>query len=66
MELFFPRIQVEICAQMHTRVKLLGGMQMLTILKLLGGIHSNYWGDRVKLLGEIYPPTRVSAPLHLS
>ena len=26
--LFFPRIQVEIYAQMLTRVKLLGGMQM--------------------------------------
>ena len=28
MEHFFPRIQVETCAQMHTRVKLLEGMQM--------------------------------------
>ena len=31
------------------RVKLLGGMQMYAILKLLGGIQSNYWGD-------IFPP----------
>ena len=28
MEHFFPRIQVETCAQIHTRVKLLEGMQM--------------------------------------
>ena len=28
MEHFFPRVQVETCAQMHTRVKLLEGMQM--------------------------------------
>ena len=35
---------------MHTRVKLLEGMQMKTILKLLGG-------DTVKLLGGIYPPS---------
>ena len=37
MEHFFPRIQVETCAQMHTRVKLLEEMQVKTILKLLGG-----------------------------
>ena len=47
METFFPRIEVETCAQMHTRVKLLGGMQMKTILKLLGGIQSNYWGKYI-------------------
>ena len=47
MEHFFPRIQVETCAQMHTRVKLLEGMQMKTILKLLGGIQSNYWGEYI-------------------
>ena len=34
---FFPQFQVETCAQMHTRVKLLEGMQMKTILKLLKG-----------------------------
>ena len=50
----FPRIQVQIWAQMHTRVKLLEGMQVKIILKVLGGIQSNFWG--------IYPP-RVSAPL---
>ena len=37
MEHFFPRIQVATYAQMPTRVKLLGGMQMYTILKLFGG-----------------------------
>ena len=36
MEHFFPRIQVQTCAQIHTRVKLLEGMQKKTILKLLG------------------------------
>ena len=46
MELFFPRIQKETCARMHTKVKLLEGMQMKTILKLLRG-------DAVKLLGWI-------------
>ena len=30
---------------MNTRVKLLGGMQMWTMLKLLRGIQPNYWGD---------------------
>ena len=55
---FFPRIQVLTCAQIHTRVKLLEGMQMKIILKLLGGIPSNYWG------GYYTPhPPRVSAPL---
>ena len=34
--------------------KSLGGMQMWTILKVLGGIQPNYWG--------MYPPL-VSAPL---
>ena len=47
---YFPRIQVQTCAQMHTRVKLLEGMQMKTILKLMGGLQSNY-------------TPRVSAPL---
>ena len=49
MDHFFPRIQVQTCAQMHTRVKLLQGMQVKTILKLLVGIPSNYWG-------EYFPP----------
>ena len=44
MEHFF---QVVTCAQMHTRVKLLEGMQMKAILKLLGGIQSNYWGGYI-------------------
>ena len=38
--------------------KLLGGMQMWTILKLLGGIQPNYWG------GYIPPFPLVSEPLH--
>ena len=37
MEHFFPRIQMETCAQMHTGVKFLEGMQRKTTLKLLGG-----------------------------
>ena len=57
MEHFF---YVLICAQMHTRVKLLERMQMKTILKLMGDIQSNYWGD-------IFPhPPLVSAPLRTS
>ena len=28
---------------MHTKSQIIGGMQMQTILKLLGGIQSNYW-----------------------
>ena len=57
MEHFFLRIQVQTCAQMHTRVKLLEGMQMKTILKLLGGYSQIIWG--------IYPPIPplVSTPL---
>ena len=49
MEHFFPRIQVEICAQMHTRVKFLKRMQMKTILNLLGGYS--------QIIGGIYPPS---------
>ena len=45
MEHFFPRIQAQTFAQMHTRVKLLEGMQVKNILKLLVGIQSNYWGN---------------------
>ena len=55
MEHFFSRIQVQTCAQMHTRVKLLEGMQVKTILNVLGEIHSKYLGG--------YIPPRVSAPL---
>ena len=32
---------------MHTRVNVLEGMQMKTILKMLGGIQSNYWGGNI-------------------
>ena len=54
MEHFFLRIQMETCAQMHTGVKFLEGMQRKTTLKLLGG-YSQIIG------GNISPP--VSAPL---
>ena len=49
MEHFFPRIQVDTYAQMHTRVKLLGGKQDVDHTQTIAG-------DTVKLLGEIYPP----------
>ena len=50
-EHFFPRIQMDTYAQMHTRAKLLGRVQMYTIQ------FSNYWGDTAKLLrGYISPP----------
>ena len=67
MENFFSRIQVKTkkkglyqkwntflvltCAQMYTRVKLLEGMQMKTILKMLESIQPINWG--------IYPPIPV-------
>ena len=38
--------------------QIIGGMQMQTILKLLGEIQSNYWGDIYP-----HPPLRVSTPL---
>ena len=51
---FFPRIQVETCAQMQTRVKLVGG----------GGDADV---DHTQIIGGIYPPSpRVSAPLPLT
>ena len=45
LEHFFPQIQVDTYAQMHSRVKLLGGDADIDHTKLLGGIQSNYWGD---------------------
>ena len=42
---FFPRIQVDTYAQMHTRVKLLGRMQMYTTPQTTREIQPNYWGD---------------------
>ena len=42
MEHFFPQIQVDTFAQMHTRVKLLGGD---------AGV------DHTQIIGGIYPPT---------
>ena len=48
-EHFFPRIQVGICAQMHTRVKILGEDADVDHTQIIGG-------DTVKLLWGIYPP----------
>ena len=46
MEHFFSRIQVETCAQIHTRVKLLGGEADVDQTQIIwGGIQSNYWRD---------------------
>ena len=49
MEHFFPRIQVDTYAQMHTRVKLLGGDADVDHTKTIGG-------DLAKLLGGYIPP----------
>ena len=49
MEHFFPRIQVYTYAQIHTRVKLLGGDADIDHTQIIGG-------DTVKLLGDISPP----------
>ena len=43
MEYFFPRIQVETRAQMHTEVKLLGGCRWRP--------YSNYWGRYSQIIG---------------
>ena len=56
--LFFPRNQVETFPQMHTRAKLLEGMQIKTILKLLGG-YSQIIGEDISL-----PYPRVWHPLN--
>ena len=57
MEHFFPRIRVETCAQMQTRVKLLERDAQVDHTQIIGG-------DTVKLLGDISPQSpRVSAPL---
>ena len=47
MEHFFPRIQVDIYAQMHTIVKLLGGCRCRP--------YSNYGGEYSQIIGGIYP-----------
>ena len=46
---FFPRIQVETCAQMHTRVKLMGGGGDADVYhtQIIGGIQSNYYGEYI-------------------
>ena len=58
MEHVFPQVQVDTYAQMHTRIKLLGGRDAdVDHTQTIGG-------DTVKLLGEYIPPSppRVSAP----
>ena len=50
MEHFFPRIQVEACAQIQTRVKLLGGDADVDNTQIIGG-------DTVKLLGGYISPS---------
>ena len=55
MEHFFPRMQVDTYAQMHTRVKLLEGKQDVDHTQTIGG-------DPVKLLGGIYPPPGFGTP----
>ena len=45
---FFPRIQVETCAQMHTRVKLFGRSRCRP--------YSNNWGGYSQNIWRIYPP----------
>ena len=47
---FFPPIQVQTCAQMHTKVKLLGGDTDEDHTQIVGG-------NTVKLLRGIYPPS---------
>ena len=47
MEHFFPRIQVDTCVQMFTRVKLLRGDADVDHTQTIGGIQSNYWGGYI-------------------
>ena len=56
-ENFVPQILVETCAQMHTKVKLLGGCRCR--------LYSNYWG-RYSQIGGIYlpiPPLGFGSPV---
>ena len=54
---FFSNSGKDLRSNAHQSQIVGGGMLMKTILKLLGGIQSNYWGD-------IFPhPPRISAPL---
>ena len=46
-ENFVPQILVETCAQMHTKVKLLGGCRCR--------LYSNYWGSYSQIGGYISP-----------
>ena len=51
LEHFFPKIQVDTYAQMHTSVKLSWGYRCRAYSNYWGEIQSNYWGG-------IYPPIR--------
>ena len=42
--LFSPNSSGDLRSDAH-QSQIIGGVQMYTILKLLGGIQSNYWGD---------------------
>ena len=55
MEHFFPRIQMETCAQMQTTVKILGGDADVDHTQIIGGIQSNYWGIQSNYWGYIPP-----------
>ena len=54
MEHLFPRIHVQTCAQMHSRVKLLEEMQVKTILKLLGGMQDKLLGQKLSISYGLY------------
>ena len=47
MEHFFPQIQVDTYAQMHTRVRLLRGDADVDHTQTIGGIQSNDWGGYI-------------------
>ena len=56
MDDFFSPNEVQTSAQVQPKVKLLGGMQMHTMLKSLGRIQSNYWGENI-------PPSGFGTPV---
>ena len=47
IERFFPRIQMDSYAQMHTKVNLLGGYADVDHTQTIGGIEPNYWGGYI-------------------
>ena len=48
MENFVSQIVVESCAQLHTKIKLLGGCRCR--------LYSNYWGKYNQIIGGKYIP----------